>query len=280
MTTGPRRFALRLRGSELLLPPGRLVLGRSASCHIVLDDAMASRRHAVLTVTQQGATIEDLNSINGVYVNDERLGRGPRVVDRGDRLLLGSTELELVTLAVLPRPELAHAETLSGTDPVVPAEGDDDSDDLPDTRRVDALDLLGTAVDRAYAAGRADLAERLLADHLRDVLHDARAGRPQPTSMLDNAVGQAIRLAQEARRGAWFDYAIELLSVRRVPPSLAALETIEKSLIHLDHVNVELFGDYLLILRAEASRFDSEQTQALGLTEGLYLKVQAAALSR
>jgi pSer/pThr/pTyr-binding forkhead associated (FHA) protein len=281
MTTGPRRFALRLRGSELLLPPGRLVLGRSASCHIVLDDAMASRRHAVLTVTPEGATIEDLNSINGVCVNDERLGRGPRAVDQGDRLLLGSTELELVTLAVLPRPELAHADTLSGTDPVVPAEGDEDlEDELPETQRVDALELLGTALDRAYTAGRADLAERLLADHLRDVLHDARAGRAQSPATLELAVEHAVRLAREARRGAWFDYAIELLSARRLPPSLGALASMASALVHLDHVNVDLFRDYLLILRAEAPRLDAEQMRVLGLTEDLYAKLETEALSR
>jgi len=269
-----------MRNSEILLPPGQLVLGRSASCHVVLDDGMVSRRHAVLLTTPQSASIEDLNSINGVYVNDERLGRGARVLRHGDRVLLGNTEIEVIQLAVLPSPELSHADTLSGTDPVVPGGGEDDFDELPNTRRVDALELLGTAVDQAYAAGRPDIAERLLADHLRDVLHDARVGRLLPISILDTAVEQSLRLAHEAGRGAWLDYALELLNARRIPPSDLALSLMGDLPGRLDHVNLRLFGDYLEMLRSEAPRFDAQQTKALASTEQLYADFYADAQSR
>ena len=277
MTTGTRRFALRMHGSEILLPPGQLVLGRSASCHVVLDDGMVSRRHAALITTPQGASIEDLNSINGVYVNDERLGRGVRMLRHGDRLLLGNTELEVVQLAVMPSLEASRADTLSGTDPVVPGGGEDDFDELPSTRRVDALELLGTAVDQAYAAGRPDIAERLLADHLRDVLHDTRAGRPPPVSILDTAVEQSLRLAREIGRGIWFDYALELLSARRVPPSKVALGLASELFQRLDHVNLHLLGDYLGILRVRAPEFTAEQSQALAATEQIYARFCAEA---
>jgi pSer/pThr/pTyr-binding forkhead associated (FHA) protein len=268
MTTGPRRFALRLRGSDVLLPPGQLVVGRSASCHIVLDDGMVSRRHAVLAITLESVTVEDLNSINGVYVNEERLVRGARTLAHGDRLLLGNTEVELVVLDALPTPETSRADTLSGADPVVP--GDDDFDELPSTRRIDALELLGTAVERAYAAGRPDIAERLLADHLRDVLHDARSGRPVPESILDTAVEQGLRLAGATHREAWFDFAIELLSACRLPPSESALGEMQQLGSRPESVNLTLFRQYLQTLRADLSRLDPNQQRRLESAQALY----------
>ncbi len=268
MTTGPRRFALRLRGSDVLLPPGQLVVGRSAGCHIVLDDGMVSRRHAVLAITPDSATIEDLNSINGVYVNDERLVHGARALAHGDRLLLGNTEVEVVALEALAAPEASRADTLSGTDPVVPC--DDDFDELPSTRRIDALELLGTAVERAYAAGRPDIAERLLADHLRDVLHDARSGRSISKPILDTAVEQSLRLAGATHHGAWFDFAIELLSACRLPPSESALGEMQQLGTRPQNLNLPLFRQYLQMLGAEASRLDPNQRRCLESAHALY----------
>jgi pSer/pThr/pTyr-binding forkhead associated (FHA) protein len=270
MTTGPRRFALRLRGSDILLPPGQLVMGRSAGCHVVLDDGMVSRRHAVLTITHGGASIEDLNSINGVYVNHERLARGPRKLEHGDQLLVGSTELEVVALEALPSLETSRADTLSGIDPVVPADADDDFDSLPNTRRIDALELLSTAVDRAYAAGRSDIVERLLADHLRDVLHDARSGRLPANAVLDTALQQSLRLAVATRRGAWFDFAIELLTACRLPPPEATLSELGELGNHLEQVNLPLFRQYLQTLAAELPRFDATQRRCVEAAQALY----------
>ncbi len=270
MPTVPRRFALRLHGSEVLLPPGQLVVGRSASCHVVLDDGMVSRRHAVLTITQQNVAVEDLNSINGVYVNDERLVRGKRILEHGDRLFLGNTELEVVALQVLPSPEASRADTLSGADPVVPADADDDFNELPSTRRIDALELLGTAVDRAYEAGRPDVAERLLADHLRDVLHDAREGRPQVKSIVEVALQQSLRLALALHRAAWFDFAIELLTALRIPLTESTVAAMERLVGRIEAVNLPAFRQYLQMLAGETARLDPTQRRCLESAQTLY----------
>jgi hypothetical protein len=245
-------------------------VGRSASCHVVLDDGMVSRRHAVLAITLESVTIEDLNSINGVYVNEERLVPGARALAHGDRLLLGNTELEMVALEALPTLETSRADTLSGADPVVPADADDDFDELPSTRRIDALELLGTAVDRAYAAGRPDIAERLLADHLRDVLHDVRSGRTVRGPILDTAIEQGLRLAGATHRGVWFDFAIELLSACRLPPSQSALDEMQQLGRRPEDVNLPLFRQYLQTLGADVARLDSNQRRCLESAQALY----------
>ena len=67
------RFWLEYQGHTLELRSGAVVVGRSSSCHIVLDDGLVSRRHAQFVVTAKTAVIEDFGSVNGVYVNGERI---------------------------------------------------------------------------------------------------------------------------------------------------------------------------------------------------------------
>jgi pSer/pThr/pTyr-binding forkhead associated (FHA) protein len=49
----------------------RLVIGRDGADLTIADDG--SRRHAVLRATEAGVVIEDLRSLNGTFVNDERI---------------------------------------------------------------------------------------------------------------------------------------------------------------------------------------------------------------
>ncbi len=52
---------------------GTYVIGRGASCAVVLPFEDVSVRHAVLTVRSSQAILEDLKSANGTYVNGERI---------------------------------------------------------------------------------------------------------------------------------------------------------------------------------------------------------------
>ena len=67
------RFRLRFHTTEIDLPVGEVIIGRALECFIRLDDAMVSRRHARLLVTDDLVTIEDLGSRNGVTVNSQAL---------------------------------------------------------------------------------------------------------------------------------------------------------------------------------------------------------------
>lgn len=70
---------------------GDIVLGRGDRAEIRLDDPFASSRHA--RVYEQGniMVIEDLDSTNGTYLNEELL-QTPRPLHPGDRVRIGDSE--------------------------------------------------------------------------------------------------------------------------------------------------------------------------------------------
>ncbi len=55
--------------SRYLFDDGSYILGRGSACHINLNDALVSERHALLILDGETATIKDMNSANGTYVN-------------------------------------------------------------------------------------------------------------------------------------------------------------------------------------------------------------------
>ena len=70
---------------------GDIVLGRGDRAEIRLEDPFASAQHA--RVYEQGSTIviEDLDSTNGTYLNEELL-QTPRPLHPGDRVRIGESE--------------------------------------------------------------------------------------------------------------------------------------------------------------------------------------------
>jgi pSer/pThr/pTyr-binding forkhead associated (FHA) protein len=69
-------------------------LGRETGQGVVLRDQQASRRHARVSPTAQGAIVEDLNSTNGTFVNGNQI-YAPVVLHPGDQLLIGLSVIEL-----------------------------------------------------------------------------------------------------------------------------------------------------------------------------------------
>lgn len=67
--------------------------GRAEDVQILLDDAKASRHHARLFVNGEQVVIEDLQSTNGTYVNNTKVGYCP--LQDGDLIGIGTTILKL-----------------------------------------------------------------------------------------------------------------------------------------------------------------------------------------
>lgn len=66
---------------------GRLSVGRSRRCDLVVDHPSVSKEHARLEVSAERVTVEDLGSTNGTFVNSRKLAPGTPAVIRPDDLV-------------------------------------------------------------------------------------------------------------------------------------------------------------------------------------------------
>jgi pSer/pThr/pTyr-binding forkhead associated (FHA) protein len=82
------------RGTAFTLD-GYAVVGRHALCDIVLDDITVSRHHAEVERDGEKFTIADLRSLNGTYVNGERVEQAE--LTSGDALQIGRFRLVFVS---------------------------------------------------------------------------------------------------------------------------------------------------------------------------------------
>lgn len=76
------------------LSDGSYIIGRSPSCRVRLDFPDVSERHAILTVREGRAILEDLHSANGTYVNGEMVD-APVVLDGGMVVQIGESMLRV-----------------------------------------------------------------------------------------------------------------------------------------------------------------------------------------
>ena len=77
-------------GTSVNVGQESLLVGRGTGAGLMLRDANASRRHAMLRALGDGtADVRDVGSANGTYVNGERIEQA--IVRGGDQLQIGDT---------------------------------------------------------------------------------------------------------------------------------------------------------------------------------------------
>ena len=78
-------------GESFTIDRERTSIGRSPDCDVFLDDVTVSRRHAVVIADSRGTRIDDLGSLNGSYVNRQRIDTA-QLAD-GDEIQIGKYRL-------------------------------------------------------------------------------------------------------------------------------------------------------------------------------------------
>ena len=120
------------------LTDGTYMIGRNPSCQIRFDFPDVSERHAVLTVRDGRAVVEDLHSANGTYVNGEPID-GAVVLDSGMVVQVGESMLRVCDendWAVKAAEDSGQDEPAAGeTDPVALDAEEDDEPPPPDPMR-------------------------------------------------------------------------------------------------------------------------------------------------
>ncbi|GAA0753695.1 MULTISPECIES: FHA domain-containing protein [Clostridium] len=84
-----------LEEGSILLLRGSITIGRREGNTIKLDDQYASGNHAKIIVKNNEIVIEDLNSTNGIFINDERINEFAKI-RANDKIRIGSAIFKVI----------------------------------------------------------------------------------------------------------------------------------------------------------------------------------------
>lgn len=261
----PVAYALRYRGRDIRLRDGSTSIGRDMSSDIVISSPLASRRHARIVATNDGVSIEDLGSRNGVLLHSNPI-QGTVELRVGDLLGIGDEILELVEAPPLPEPR--DNATLGDLRAVREPQRTED-DLVSATRHADAFQLLGGVVDKALALGHGEEAERLLATHLKSALAQARRGVQLPPELCVAASSYALKLASATRNPFWMNFPIELYDALGAILPIPIIDELYRELRRVRGVDRVLLGHYLERVKARQDLNPTERF-AVQRIEGLY----------
>lgn len=262
-------YALREGAVEFPLTKERLLLGRGTDVDLLLEGPLVSRRHAELRETEDGFVLTDLGSRNGVLVNALPIGE-PTLLSPGDSITIGENTFELIEI----EPPTARQITLSDMQAVressrVPAGTYGGNETTAAARRADALQLLGSVVDKALALGRGHEAEHVIGTHLVAVMSDASAGRGVSPEVARASAQYAVKLASATGKAAWLDYAFRLYNALgdMIPlPIVDEMYTVLRRVRGIDRDLLRSYGDFL---RANSEQLTPPQRFVLQRLEGL-----------
>ncbi|MET0341742.1 MAG: FHA domain-containing protein, partial [Polyangiales bacterium] len=238
------RFRLRFLLQELDLVGPLVTVGRSSECQISLDDPLVSRVHAQITLGEDGATVRDLGSRNGVRVNGHVIS-GETPLTHKDRLRLGTQDLVFLTVrdesARHPRAtgSMVHCNQCGRPFPVevpscprcgTPAPTSEVRDTVTSVESEGSswtFRLLAEVIERALASGRFQDAERMLDRAARPLDELVRTGEHVGDEQIAHAARLALRLAAYQGAPDWASWAVRLYRSQMVLPVDGALEQLE-----------------------------------------------------
>lgn len=181
-----------------------MVLGRSPSCHLVVDDELASREHCRVEIAGERVLLTDLASRNGVLVNGERV-KGTQELHHGDSITIGTQLLVLWRQHRTPRLTQGIA---SNRPPV-------DDDEREATREGDIFQILHGAAQASLESDDVLGAETSARNFFVALRAAIGRGRAVPTRVLAEAIGLGLELADRSGEVRWLEQVLEVLIAAR-----------------------------------------------------------------
>src|SRR5258708_30896014 len=100
-------------GTEVEFTRDRTLVGREATCEVVVEDKSVSRKHAVIEHRGEGWTVVDQGSANGTFVNGQKVAEAE--LHDGHELRLGIVTFRVEIQAALMGTVLMSAPETGGT---------------------------------------------------------------------------------------------------------------------------------------------------------------------
>lgn len=266
------RWWLEYRGHRYEIRAVPVVIGRSATCQVVLDDALVSRRHAHVVLDVGDAQVVDLDSVNGVYLNGKRI-KERRSLTAGDRVTIGQQDM---LVHCVKRPSLSaaatqrfSAETLHGQDSPfgVGRATLSDIGDLSESTS-ESFDLLGGLAEKVLALGRGDEAERLLSAPLTAARKSAADSKLDVTRA-GKAAEWAMKLAVGTGKGEWVDYLFDLYRLIKRPLPAAMVDDLYSVLRRVSQINLAGLRAYVSTLQSVRDELGPADRFLIQRIEGL-----------
>lgn len=201
--------------ARLMLTGGLVSIGRSGECTIPIKDRFLSRHHAEITLSDQGWVLRDCDSVNGTFLNGQRLGKDPHTLRPGDRIGFGDTELVFFD---------------------TPMSGDEAITVVPDSARGDHQPVPGARMATVEVGAAGDSmpgrtvekphAETTISMRMNDIPTEERAIDPDPRR-LQIVSRLAMELIEDRPLDELFDFILQRI-VDILHPSRAALALLSR----------------------------------------------------
>lgn len=82
-------------GKELKIEVPEFIIGRGDDAHLRPKSDLISRQHCAVVIGESGASVRDMGSRNGTFLNGERI-EGEQQLKLGDHLRVGKLEFEVI----------------------------------------------------------------------------------------------------------------------------------------------------------------------------------------
>lgn len=261
-----RRCGLQVAGRSVELLPGLTLVGRSRTCHIPIPDPQISRRHATFSNTGSEVYVRNVSQTNAVRVNGISIERDtPRRLEIGDKIMLGSQEIELCALGdYCPSLEPTQSTSLDERPPAPPG-------------GTSTLVTLARVAEKYFVLGQAREAERILRPLLEGLLRHCESGQAPGTGDVELATDLVLRIAEANRVGEWINYVFELFTVLRRPLPVEAVERLYRVVPESHGVKMSRFRGYLEVLGEELAQMGPKERFLVRRLQGLEARIVMSA---
>lgn len=293
-------YRLRYQSTDLEMPVGDFFIGRSSACHLAVDDTLVSRRHAVFHVTDDGVTVEDLGSRNGVMVNGHPV-EGSEQVEHLDRITIGSQDLIVIEVGrqvqagratqeyvicrscgapstpnatkcascgAPMRPKRATGETLEMQSPFQSAT-------TTEGTPTGGFHLIAGIAEKALALNRYDEVERILTPHLEAMLEQAQRGIKPRDQDLQLATRLALRLAESVSGTRWIDWTFRVHGACGKLMAAGTIDRLYELVRKVRYDDARQLRAYLDLVRRRANGLSAAERFLLKRLEGLERVISA-----
>ncbi len=243
-------FRLRVLNRDIELSDGEYSIGRSRDCDIPVSDDLVSRKHALLLVRNGRASIRDMGSRNGTFLNGNRISM-ERELTHLDQITVGAHDMMCIedrrvrerpplhrcsgcSVVVDPqdvfcrrcgtpiRNSMAFSGQSSGDSPSQPYSMEE-NEDTQATSAASALAVLGGVATRMMTAENYLGAERVLERALLDLLQETiKTGkRPDDLSLASEC---ALQLAEQLKSDRWVEWTLNVHEACATIPSPTTID--------------------------------------------------------